>query len=106
MNKVPDKVIWQGQRYFAFEFTSLYKVSSKSYLSFTYLNDRGQDQGTLIGHFFNLVGERSEINIGKNVFLSTNLQLFYIDYDGYNDGLFISPKFSSFARNVPFSIFF
>lgn len=104
--KVQDEVIWQGQRYFAIELTGVYKISPNSSLSFTYLNDRGQDQGTLIGHFFNLVGERSEINIGKNVLLSATLQLFYINYEGNNDGLFISPKISSSVRNVPFSVFF
>ena len=104
--KVQDESIWQSQRYFALEFTGVYKYSSNSYLSFTYINDRGQDNGTISGHFLNLVGERSEINIGRNVLLSANLQLFYINYDGSNDGLFISPKISSSIRNVPFSIFF
>jgi hypothetical protein len=103
---VQEESVWQSQRYIATEFTGVYKFSPNSYLSFTYLNDRGLDNGTISGHFFNLVGERSEINIGKNVLLSANLQLFYINYDGNNDGLFISPKISSSIRNVPFSLFF
>jgi hypothetical protein len=103
---VTDESIWQGQRYFAFELKGVYKIFPNSSLSVDYWNDRGQDKGTLKGHFLNLVGERSEINISKNVFLSVILQLFYINYEGNNDGLFISPKISSSVRNVPFSVFF
>ncbi len=104
--KLEDESIWQGQRYFAIELAVAYKISPNSSLSFAYWNDRGQDNGTLTGHFFNLVGERSEINIGKCVLLSANIQLFYINYEGNNDGLFVSPKISSSVRNVPFSIYF
>jgi hypothetical protein len=104
--KGQDETIRQAQRYFAIELTGVYKISPESSLTFAYWNDRGQDKGTLIGHFFNLVGERSEINIGKNVLLSAAIQLFYIDYEGNNDGLFISPKISSSVRNLPYSIFF
>lgn len=104
--KVQDETIRQAQRYFTIELTGVYKFSPKSSLTFGYWNDRGQEKGTLIGHFFNLVGERSEINMGKNVLLSAALQVFYIDYEGNNDGLFISPKISSSLRKVPFTIFF
>ena len=104
--KLPDEVILQGQRYFAFELTAVYKLSPKNSLLLAYWNDRGQEKGTIKGHFLNLVAESSEINIGKNIILSAALQLFYINYDGNNDGLFISPKISSSVRSVPFSIFF
>jgi hypothetical protein len=88
------------------EFKGVYKISTNSSLSLTYLYDRGQDPGTLIGHYINVGVERSEINIGKSVLLSATLDLFYINYTGNNDGLFITPKISSLLRNVPFSIFF
>ena len=101
-----DQMVWQAQRYFAVEFTGLYKISTNSSISLTYLYDRGQDPGTLIGHYINFGAERSEINIGKNVLLSATLDLFYINYTDNNDGLFITPKISSTVRNVPFSIFF
>jgi hypothetical protein len=103
--KGQDESIRQAQRYFAIELTGVYKISPNSSLLFAYWNDRGQEKGTLKGHFFNLVGERSEISIGKIVLLSTTFQLFYINYDGNNDGLFIAPKISFSVRNVPFSIF-
>jgi hypothetical protein len=45
------------------------------------------------------------MNIGKNVQLAAALQIFYINYDGNNDGLFVAPKISSSVRNIPFSIF-
>jgi hypothetical protein len=101
-----DETIRQAQRYFTFEFTGIYKFSSNSSLTFGYWNDRGQDKGTLMGHFFNLVGEKSDISIGKSVLLTVDLQIFYIDYQGKNDGLFLSPKISSSVRNVPFTLFF
>jgi hypothetical protein len=103
---VSDKKILQGQRYFAFALTGVIKISPKNSLTVAYWNDRGQEEGTLKGHFLNLICERSEINLGKNVLLSTAIQLFYINYTGKNDGLFISPKISSSLRNIPFSVFF
>jgi len=103
---VTDDTILQGQRYFAFALTGVYEISPNTSLTIAYWNDRGQEKGTLKGHFLNLIVERSEINIGKNVLLSAAIQLFYINYTGENDGLFISPKVSSSLRNVPFSIFF
>jgi hypothetical protein len=103
---IQDVTIRQAQRYFTIELTGIYKFSSKSSMTVGYWNDRGQEKGTLIGHFFNLVGERSDIRIGKNVFLTADMQVFYIDYKGHNDGLFLSPKISATLRNVPFSLFF
>jgi hypothetical protein len=103
---LPDEEIHQSQRYYAISFDATFKITPESYLSLTYWNDRGQDKGTLKGHFLDLTGERSGINIGRSVLLSVNVQLFYINYDGNNDGLFVSPKISSSVRNIPFSLFF
>jgi hypothetical protein len=103
---LPEGSILEAQRYFAYALTGVFKTSPNSSLTFAYWNDNGQEKGTLKGHFLNLVGERSDISIGKNILLSAAVQLFYINYDGDNDGLFVSPKISSTARNVPFSIFF
>jgi hypothetical protein len=103
--ELPDETIFQGQRYYTFELTGIFILNPQSFVSVAYWNDRGQDEGTLKGHFFSLVGERSEIKIGNRVLLSGNLNLFYIDYNGNNDGLFISPKISSSMKNVPFSLF-
>ncbi len=104
--KTQDDEVLQAQRYFATEIVGVYKISPNSSMSFTYLFDRGVDPGTLIGHYINLGAERSEINLGKHGLLSAALQIFYIDYTGNSDGLFISPKISASVRNVPFSIFF
>ncbi|MEN8229251.1 MAG: hypothetical protein ABFS38_13920 [Bacteroidota bacterium] len=101
-----NEVIWQAQRYFAIEFTGVYLVAPNSTLSLTYLHDRGQDPGTLIGHYINLGVEKSEIAMGKKGLLSTALQLFYINYTGNSDGLFISPKISFSLRNIPSAIYF
>ncbi len=104
--EAPNEVIWQAQRYFAIEFTGLYKVAPNSSLSLTYLHDRGQEPGTLIGHYINLGVDKSEIAIGKKGLLSTALQLFYLNYSGNNDGIFISPKISFSVRTIPSSIYF
>ena len=104
--KLQDITIREAQRYFTFEFTGIYKFSPNTSLTIGYWNDRGQEKGTLIGHFFNLVGQRSDIKLGKNVMLTVDFQIFYIDYEGDNDGLFLSPKVSAALRNKPFAIFF
>jgi len=104
--KIADDEFLQGQRYFAFELTGFYKLSSTSSMTLAYWNDRGQDKGSIKGHFISLSGERYNINIGKQVLLSAALQIFYINYDGNNDGFFVSPKISSSVRDVPFSLYF
>lgn len=104
--KLPDEIILQGQRYWAGEFTGTYKPTAKSFLSGAYWIDRGQDPGTIKGHFLSLMGERSEMSIGKSLLLAANMHLFYINYNGNNDGLFISPKVTSSVRNLPFALFF
>jgi hypothetical protein len=104
--KLPDETILQGQRYWAVEFTAIYKLSPKSFISGAYWNDNGMDQGTISGHYLALMGERSEISIGKHLLLAANLHLFYINYDGNNDGSFISPKLTASLRDLPFALFF
>ena len=104
--KLPDETILQGQRYWAIEFTSIYKPSSRSFVSIAYWRDMGQDPGTITGHYMSLMGERSEIPLGKHLLLAANLHLFSINYNGNNDGLFISPKLTSSIRNLPFALFF
>jgi hypothetical protein len=101
-----DTILHQSQRYFTFTFSGVYRFTPNTALTIAYWNDRGQDNGTIKGHYINLIGERSDMKIGKHVLLAAAFQLFYINYDGNNDGLFISPRISSSIRNVPFSVFF
>ncbi|MBW1764900.1 MAG: hypothetical protein JRJ23_09210, partial [Deltaproteobacteria bacterium] len=100
-----DETILQAQKYLAVEFISKYKFSPKTSLAFTYLLDRGQDPGTVTGHFFNLQADRSDFNIGRKGLLSASLQLFYINYTGNEDGLFTAAYVSASLRDIPFSIF-
>jgi hypothetical protein len=104
--KLSDSTILQGQRYWAAEFTAFYKPTGNSFISAAYWNDNGMDPGTITGHYLALMAERSEIPIGKSLLLAANLHLFYINYDGNNDGLFISPKLTSSVRKLPFTMFF
>lgn len=104
--KLPDKDVLQGERYWALELAGIYKISSRTILTLMYWNDRGQDQGTISGHFFSLTGEYNEMKIGRAINLSAALQVFYIDYDGNNDGLFLSPRISSSVKSIPLALFF
>ena len=104
--KTPEDTLLKAERYFAIALTGIYKITPNTSLTVAYWNDRGQEPGTIKGHFFNLVGERSNINIGKHFLFAIALQVFYINYDGNNDGLFVSPRIAGAIRNVPFSLFF
>jgi hypothetical protein len=75
-----DYKILQGQLYLTLEIAGIYKMTPESSFSLMYWNDNGQDPGTLNGHFFNVVYDRTNINIGKSLIFYTNIQLFYIDY--------------------------
>lgn len=101
-----EEVLWQAQKYLAVEFISKYKFNPNSSLAFTYLLDRGQDPGTVQGHFFNLQADRSDISIGKKALLSASLQIFYINYTGNEKGLFTAGSLTGSLRKVPFSVFF
>jgi len=101
-----DDPILQVQKYLAVEFISSYRFNPNSSLVFTYLLDRGQDPGTVTGHFFNLQAERSDFRLGKKSLLSASLQLFYINYTGNEDGLFTAANISASIRDIPFSVFF
>jgi hypothetical protein len=103
--KLPDETIRQSQRYFTFEIAGVYKITPEGSLSLMYWSDNGRDKGSIKGHFIDLIGERSAINITQHVLLAVNIQLFYINYTGQNDGLFISPKISTSVKNIPFSVF-
>lgn len=102
---LPFKLL-PAQRYWAFEIAAAYFFTPTGNLTLMYWNDRGRDPETLIGHYISLVGEKSALRFGRNLLFSVNIQLFYIDYTGNNDGLFISPKLSSTLRNFPLSLFF
>ena len=98
--------IWQVQKYFAFEGIASYKFSPLTALSVTYLHDMGQDPGTLTGDFFNLQVDRTRISIGKKVLLDARLQVFYLNYTGENDGLFMAAYLSASLRKIPCALFF
>ncbi|MFN8240764.1 MAG: hypothetical protein U0X39_08445 [Bacteroidales bacterium] len=101
-----DKVILQGERYWAIELAAIYNFSPNSLLTLMYWNDRGQDPGSLQGHFISLSADRSGIGLTGKMKAGINLQVFYIDYDGNNDGFFVTPKFSIYSPATPLSVFF
>jgi hypothetical protein len=105
-SKPADEIVLKGERYFAFALTGVYRISSVSSLACAYWNDRGQEKESLKGHFLSVTGERTDIAVGKSILLSGSVMLFYINYTGKNDGLFVSPRLAASLRKSPFSIFF
>jgi hypothetical protein len=103
--KLPDETILQGQRYFTFALEANYNFKPKNSLQFAYWNDRGQEPGTIKGHFLSATAERTAMEPVKKVLLTGSLQLFYINYTGENDGLFIAPKASAAVRKIPFLLY-
>jgi len=98
--------IQMAERYFTFSITPTYKFSPVSSLSFDYWSDNGQEKMSIRGHFFDIVYDRSEIALGQKALVGVNIMLFYINYTGKNDGLFISPRVSLGMRKVPVALFF
>jgi hypothetical protein len=101
-----DYTIWQGQQYITFEIAGIIKFSPKSSLTLMYWSDNSQDPGSIKGNYYNMVYDRADIPIGESILFSGSLQLFYVGYEGNNDGLFISPRIAASVRNVPLSLFF
>jgi hypothetical protein len=101
-----EDIILQGQQYLTFEIATVFRFSPKSSFSLMYWSDNGQDPGTIDGSFYNMVYERNDIEIGETILFSGNIQFYYIDYTGNNDGLFISPRIAVSVRNIPLSLFF
>jgi hypothetical protein len=104
--KPSEEFIWHSQRYFTFELAGMYRFSPVNTISLLYWNDRGQETESMKGHYLAFFWDRSEFNLGKKVQMNLSVQLYYINYDGNNDGVFISPKISTSVRNSPFTLFF
>jgi len=104
--KLPDETILQGQRYFTFAIEANYTFKPKNTLQFAWWNDRGQESGTITGNFLSVTGERTEIEVAGKMLLSAGIQLFYINYTGENDGLFIAPKASAAVKKIPVLLYF
>ena len=103
---VNDDEFMRAERYFAFAMAGTYKFTPVSALTLDYWNDNGQEKGSLSGHFISLVYDRSEMKLGEKALSGIRVMLFYINYDGDNDGLFVSPTVSFSVRNIPASLFF
>ncbi len=104
--EINGEEVLKAERYFAFSLTGTYFFSPLSSLALEYWSDNGQEPGSLSGHFTALTYNRSDIRLGTSVLFSCNVMLFYINYNGNNDGLFISPTLSLSVRNIPAALFF
>jgi hypothetical protein len=100
------QTILQGQQYITFEIAGFYKFGRGNSIGLMYWNDNGQDHGTMDGDFYNIVYDMPAVEAGRYLVLSVNVQFFYIDYTGKNDGLFISPRISGLRKGIPLAPFF
>jgi hypothetical protein len=106
-----EEEFYRVERYFAFEIATTCRFAHQMSLLAQYWNDRGQEDWSLKGHFISTVFEKANMSLGKHVFCTAALQLFYIDYNGNdgvnnnNDGLFVAPRIAFSVRNFPVSVF-
>jgi hypothetical protein len=70
-----------------------------------YWNDRGQEPGTISGHFTALALDRSDIHLSGQIKMAFNIMVFHIGYTGKNDGLFISGKTTFLTGHSPLNLF-
>jgi hypothetical protein len=102
---VPDGELYGVERYFAYELAATFRFAHHISLLTQYWNDRGQEDWSIKGHFLSTTAEKTGIALGKHILCAAALQLFYITYEGRNDGLFIAPRVAFSVRNFPVSIF-
>lgn len=100
------EMIIKGERYFAGEIAAFYKPGQHNTLSLMYWSDNGIEPGSISGHYISLQDEIADMPVGQTFLFGAALQLFYIDYDGANDGLFTCPKISVGVKDFPVSVFF
>ncbi len=100
-----DEYILYCQRFYTFELAGMYRFSHANSLSLLCWSDRGQETGSIKGLYFGLFWDKPCVNFCGKVEMDLSIQLYYINYTGNNDGLFISPKITSPVRKSPFSIF-
>ncbi|HPF52272.1 MAG TPA: hypothetical protein PK335_11890 [Draconibacterium sp.] len=100
-----EEDILKGERYLALSLTGTTSISKRSSIIVDYWNDNGLEKGSISGHFFDLIYNRSNMRIGDDFSWSANLMFFYINYDGENDGLFFSPTFSLATDKFPLTFY-
>lgn len=103
--EMPGGELFGVERYFTFELATTFRFGHNTSLLTQYWNDRGQEDWSIKGHFISATGEKTDMAIGKHVLFAAALQLFYINYEGNNDGLFVAPRVAFSVRKFPVSVF-
>lgn len=104
--RLPDKEVLQSERYWAFEVAGFWYFSPTNNISLMYWSDNGKEPGTISGHFVSLAWEKVAMRISDQLSAGIFVQLFYIGYDGNNDGFFVSPRLSASLERLPVSLYF
>jgi hypothetical protein len=105
VEEVSGGELYGVERYFAFELATTFRFGHHMSLLTQYWNDRGQEDWSIKGHFLSATVDKTDMALGKLVLFSAALQLFYINYEGNNDGLFVAPRVAFSIRNFPVSVF-
>ncbi len=100
------EMITKSERYFAGEIAGFFKITSYNTLSLMYWSDNGMEPGSISGHYVSLMDEISNVPVGNAFLFGAALQIFYINYDGNNDGFFTSPRVSMGLNKIAVSVFF
>ncbi len=103
---LPDEKFLQAQRYLTGEIAGIFSLSERASITVLYWNDNGQDHGTLTGGYYSISAEVNSVRLGDTFSLSASLQLFYLSYEGNNDGLFTSPRIAFNETHLPFTLYF
>jgi hypothetical protein len=74
---LPDEIILKGERYFTGELAGIFYITPTTSITVMYWSDNGQEHGTLTGSFYNVIGEKSGIKLGRRCLMTASLQLFF-----------------------------
>lgn len=99
------EIVTKGERYFAGELAGFYRLGPKNVLSLMFWNDNGIEPGSISGNYLSLADEVTGIPLWWKLHFGAQVQVFYIGYDGSNDGFFVSPKLSFGLNDFPLSVF-
>ncbi|MEX1014685.1 MAG: hypothetical protein WDZ80_06000 [Candidatus Paceibacterota bacterium] len=108
-DKLNGDLVRESTRYLAFEVygetsTEIEKMEIDQ--SFKYWYSHGMGDRTLNGHFLMTTTSLQNLFKINSVGISISNSIFYIDFTGDNDGLFISPSISASHNSLPFSLTF
>jgi len=90
----------QAQRSLVFEVGYLRWLSDRWSMNMTYQYNKAFDHGALSGHFLSITSELDQ-RVAEFLLITIKPELFYFDFDGEIDGLFISASLNVRYKKIP-----